>query len=135
MDDDRYATQRGRYLAKTTTLREPEAKAVAYAELGYSRYGIAREMGRNVGTVKDYLQVAQATYGLDAVRTLPTDDLSDPPDLERVEPGYHRELRDDAERAGWLALVRKYDDKLPAEWVADVVGAAREDGVRVDSSS
>jgi DNA-binding CsgD family transcriptional regulator len=131
MDDDRYATQRGRYLAKTTTLRKPEAEAVAYAELGYSRYGISTQMGKNEGTVKDYLHRVQALYGLDAISTLAPGEFDDPPELERVEPGYHTTLRDRDEQIMWIELVRKYDEKLPQEWVAEVVGSAREDGVPV----
>jgi DNA-binding CsgD family transcriptional regulator len=131
-DDDRYATQRSRYLAKTTELRKPEAKAVAYTERGYSFDGVAKQMDTSESTVKDYMQRAMALYGLEITETLLPDE--EPPDYddEEVEPGYHESLSE-YEREKWVKFVTRHQDKLPQEWAHDVVEAARADGVPVDT--
>lgn len=129
MDDDRYATQRGRYISRATELREPEAKAVAYSERGYSRHGIAKSIDRNENTVQDYLERAQARYGLNSILTLFPNQFDDPPELEPAEPGYHRNLSPKEEKIKWLKLVDKHSDKLPQEWVLAVFDAAEQDGL------
>lgn len=131
-DDDRYATQRSRYLAKTTELRKPEAKAVAYTERGYSFDGVAKQMDTSESTVKDYMQRAMALYGLEVTETLLPDE--EPPDYdgEEVEPGYHESLSE-YEREKWVKFVTRHQDKLPQEWAHEVVEAARADGVPVDT--
>lgn len=129
-DDDRYATQRGRYLAKTTELRKPEATAVAYTERGHSFDGVAKQMDTSESTIKDYMQRAMALYGLGITETLLPDE--EPPDYDQVEPGYHETL-DEYERKKWAEFVVRHREKLPQEWAHEVIEAAREDGVPVDS--
>lgn len=131
-DDDRYATQRGRYLAKTTELRKPEATAVAYTERGYSFDGVAKHMDTSESTIKDYMQRAMALYGLGITETLLPDE--EPPDYEgeEVKPGYHETL-DKQEREKWTTFVVRHQEKLPQEWAHEVIEAAREDGVPVDT--
>lgn len=130
-DDDRYATQRGRYLAKTTELRKPEAKAVAYTERGYSFDGVAKQMDTSESTVKDYMERAMALYGLEITETLLPDE--EPPDYDdEVDPGYHETL-DESDQEKWVKFVTRHQDKLPQEWAHEVVEAARDDGVPVDT--
>ncbi|USZ68868.1 hypothetical protein NGM10_03815 [Halorussus salilacus] len=130
MDDDRYATQRGRYLAQITELRKPEATAVAYTERGYSFDGVAKHMDTSESTIKDYMQRAMALYGLEITETLLPDE--EPPDYEKVEPRYHETLNEQ-EREKWVQFVVRHQDKLPQEWAYEVIEAAREDGVPVDT--
>jgi hypothetical protein len=127
IDEERYATQRGRYLARTTDLRAPEAKAISYAELGYSTIGISKQIDVSQSTVQEYLEKAMALYGLDIAETLLPDE--EPPDYERVEPGYHDTLSDE-EGSVWVKYVDRHRDKLPREWVHDVTSSAREDGLK-----
>lgn len=130
-DEDRYTTQRGRYIAKTTVLRDPEAKAVAYSERGYSFDGIAKHLDTSESTVQGYLERAMALYGLEVAATvLPSEE---PGEIERVEPGYHRTLESETERRKWLKFVKRHEEKLPTEWLHDVLEAARADGISVSS--
>ncbi|WP_224271046.1 hypothetical protein [Haloprofundus salinisoli] len=125
-DDDRYATQRARYLSRKTELRMVEAKAVAYSERGYSVSGMARAMDTNPGTAQGYLELAEAQYGFEITETthLPGEEVAD---YEPVEPGYHETLaRKDAQT--WVDLVEKHQKRLPATWAHNVLDAAREDG-------
>lgn len=130
MDDDRYATQRGRYLAKITDLRKREATAIAYTERGYSFGGVAKHMDTSESTVKEYMQRAMARYGLDIAETILPDE--DEPDYEQVEPGYHEGL-DKYDQEKWAKFVIRYEEKLPQEWVHSVLDAARKDGVSVET--
>lgn len=129
LSEDRYTTQRGRYLARTTDLREPEAEAVSYSELGYSISGISKKMDVSQSTIQEYLEKAMALYGLEIAETLLPDD--DPPDYERVEPGYHETIPEE-EQEVWVKYVDRHRDKLPKEWVHDVVSAAKEDGIELE---
>lgn len=130
MDDDRYAIQRGRYLAQITELRKPEATAIAYSERGYSFDGVAKHMDTSESTIKDYMQRAMALYGLEITETLLPDE--DEPDYEQVEPGYHKTL-DEGEREKWVTFVIRHQEKLPQEWCYKVTKAAQKDGVPVDT--
>lgn len=127
-DDERYAIQRARYLARSTQLRKIEGEAVAWAERGYSASGMAKEMDTSASTVRDYLKRARAEYGMEIgmVKVGPGDE---PPDYDRVEPGYHRDLPR-KERQEWVSLVADHTGKLPAEWVSDVLEEAESDGLR-----
>jgi DNA-binding CsgD family transcriptional regulator len=128
-DEDRYTTQRGRYIAKTTDLRDPEAKAVAYSERGYSFDGIAKELDTGESTVQGYMERAMALYGLEVAETLlPSEE---PADLEQVGSDYHKSLDSHSEKKKWLKFVKRHEEKLPTEWVHDVFQAARDDGINV----
>ena len=131
-DDSQYATRRGGYLARTTELRKVEGTAVAYSERGYSHRGIAQQMDSTVSTVRKYLGQAMARYGLEICETIVASE-EQAPDYEPVEPGYHR-TRTPRDQQIWLDHVRRHEGALPAEWVAAVDKAAREDGLRVDAS-
>ncbi|AFK18314.1 hypothetical protein E6P09_05985 [Haloferax mediterranei ATCC 33500] len=126
-DDNRYAVQRARYLARKTDLRQVEGETVAYCERGYSTLGIAKRTDTTQSTVQDYLELAEALYGWEATTTkvLPGEQ---PPDLEQVSPGYHRTLKTRQSKLDWLETVRKHESRLPQEWVAKVLAEAREDG-------
>lgn len=117
MDDNRYVTLRGRYLAKTTELRLPEGKAIAYAERGYSSNGISKHMGVSESTVKDYMRRAMALYGLEIAETLLPDES--PPDYDRVGSNYYESLKKE-EKQKWIEYVERYNDKLPQEWYNDI---------------
>ena len=121
MDDDRYATQRARYISRTTDLRKPEARAVAYSERGYSIRGAAKRLDTTESTVQAYLQRAMARYGLGVSETLLPGE--EPPELEEVSPEYHRELAGPEKRT-WLTYVDRHREKLPQEWVAGVEDSA-----------
>jgi len=126
LTDERYTIQRGRYLARTTDLRAPEAEAISYAELGYSTSGISKQIDVSQSTVQEYLEKAMALYGLEIAETLlPGEESSD---YERVEPGYHNTLQEE-ERSVWLTYVNRHRDKFPQEWVHEVISSAREDGI------
>ena len=124
--EGRFATQRGRLLARTTGLREKEALAVAYAELGYSANGISKKIETSESTVKEYLEKAMALYGMEITLTIDPD--QELPEYEQVEPGYHRSLPEE-ERQEWVKLVDRYKSKLPQEWANSVLESASEDGV------
>lgn len=128
MDVHRYATQRGRYLTRTTDLREPEAKAIAYTERGYSINGVAKNIDTSESTVKTYMERAMAMYGLEITETLLPNE--EPPDYEAVDPGYHRTLENEANQKKWLKYVDRYREKLPQEWVHSVLEEAKEDGFK-----
>ena len=129
MDDERFATLRARLISRTNPeLREKEAQAVAYSELGYSVNGISTEMDTTTSTVKQYLEKAMALCGMDITLTIDPD--GELPEYKRVEPGYHRTI-DGEERDEWLKLIERHSSKLPKEWVNSVLDEAREDGLSV----
>lgn len=127
MDDERYATQRSRYLARKTDLRKPEALAVAYSERGYSFNGAAKRMDASESTVKKYMERAMALYGLEIAETiLPDEDI---PDYERVDSEYPQTLTHEQERERWIQLVDRHQENLPQEWVNEVLEQAEHDGL------
>lgn len=63
---DRAATERGRYLARTTALDDRPAKAVALSEMGFSDAGIARRIDATEATVTGYLDAVIERYGIGA---------------------------------------------------------------------
>lgn len=80
-DDDRIAPRRGKRLAKTSELTEPEARALAYRWQGYSHSGIAKRVDRTEATVATYMKRAEDLFGPRVTQTkLP----GEPHDL----PGY-----------------------------------------------
>lgn len=128
MDEAREVTQRARYIGRTTELREIEAKAVAYSEQGYSFNGVAKQIDVAESTTQQYMERAMALYGLDiAEPILPNEDY---PDYERVGPGYHRQLHKKDQKL-WIKYVDRHRDKLPQEWVHNVIETAREDGIKI----
>lgn len=129
VSSNRFTTQRARFLARSTKLREPEAKAVAYSEAGYSISGISKNIDVSQSTVQEYLERAMALYGLDICETLLPNET--PTEVERVNPGYHNQL-DKEDRSKWLTYVRRHKDKLPQEWVHEVIDSAKEDGYASD---
>ena len=90
--DERLAHERARYLETTTDLRAAEADAVAYAELGYSSSGIAKQIDSGESTVRAYLARTIAGYGPEAVHARATGDFETdrdlkPADADDVEDG------------------------------------------------
>jgi len=128
-DDDRYATQRGRYLSRTTELRKPEAKAVAYSELGYSSNGIAKKLDTGESTVEGYLEKAIARYGFEICEFVFTGE-EELPDYDPVDPDYFQDRPAKTDRKKWVDMVERYGDKLPADWVNDVLDTAEDARVR-----
>jgi DNA-binding CsgD family transcriptional regulator len=127
MEDERYARQRSSFLVRTTDLREPEAEAIAYSELGYSISGIGKMIDTSGSTVQNYLERAMALYGLDIAEPAPKEDLQQ--SCELIEPGYHRTLESDKEKEEWVKFVDRHRDKIPQEWVHEVLEAAESDGI------
>jgi len=75
--DDRAATERARYLDRTTSLDRDRAEAVAYAELGFSDAGIANRITVTEGTVTAWLDEVADRFGVEAVHATPADDRGD----------------------------------------------------------
>lgn len=132
MDEERYVQQRARFIARTTDLREPEAKAVAYMEKGYSQRGAAKQLDSTESTVQAHLERAMARYGLSITETLLPNE--EPPEISEVQPGYHRELPHEDEQLIWLTYVDRHQKKLPPDWVAEVLNAAKKDGIKPNIS-
>lgn len=63
---DRAATERSRYLARTTALDERPAKAVALSEMGFSDAGIAKRLDATEATVTGYFDAVVERYGIGA---------------------------------------------------------------------
>lgn len=63
---DRAATERARYLTRTTALDDRPAKAVALSEMGFSDAGIAKRIDATEATVTDYLDAVVERYGIGA---------------------------------------------------------------------
>jgi hypothetical protein len=86
-DDDRAATERARYLDRTTSLDRDHAEAVAYAELGYSDAGIAKRMPVTEATVTAWLDAVADRYGAEAVYPTPVDERGDltPRETRRID--------------------------------------------------
>ena len=124
MNEERYATRRTSYLARTTELRRPEANAVAWSELGYTHAGITKRIDSSEGTVKQYLERAMARYGVEISHAVMPD--TEPPDYEIVGPDYLDELSREVKKQ-WLRLVDQHRNSLPQEWVAKVEEAAEEE--------
>lgn len=68
-DEDREATERGRYLARRHRLREQVALAVAYRELGYTASGIAGKVDVTPSTVQAWLDDVAERFGKRAIET------------------------------------------------------------------
>lgn len=104
--DERLAHERARYLEATTSLRDDEADALAYSELGYSTSAIARELGSTASTVTTYLERAIAAYGPEAAHARSSPELTLEGDLAPVTerdvrewPAHYRDVwRDAVER-------------------------------------
>lgn len=128
LSDERYAKQRGSMLARQLDLRKVEAMAVAYAERGYSRSGIAKEMDTSEGTVEQYHQKAMALYGFEILETKDVD--NELPEYERVDADYFRS-RPRADQKTWVKMVLDENNRLPMEFVNDVKENALADGLRV----
>lgn len=122
--DERFATQKGRYIAKTTELRKNEGTAIAWSELGYSNGGIAKKMDTSEGTVSSWKGRAMALYGLEIAHALlPEEERRE---FEQVTPSYIDDLEPRERRVAWLEKVLRHEDKLPQEWVANVKERAME---------
>jgi len=116
-DLDTRANERARYIEATTELREPEADAVAYSELGFSHAGIAKKIDATPSTVGDYLQRAIAQYGPEAAHAraqLQRDrDLDVVTDEQIAQwPPHYREV--------WRDAVESHPDRAPDAATPDV---------------
>jgi hypothetical protein len=80
---DRWTSRRAEYLKATTILSHREGLAVAYSERGFSDAGIAKQIDRTAGTVRNYLDRAVAYAGPAARYPRPEPEIKR--DLERVE--------------------------------------------------
>ena len=110
---DHEARERGRYLARTTTLTEREARAIAYSELGYSDSGIAKRIECEGATVKRYRERAAARYGHRAIEPKPSQ--------ERGHTDLATVTKDEitayppGTREWWVEAARGHPDMAP-EW-------------------
>ena len=110
--DERLAHKRARYLEATTNLRTAEADAVAYAELGYSSSGIAKQIDSGESTVRSYLERTIAAYGPESVYARATVEFETDADLAPVEsrdveewPGHYVDA--------WLNAVGNHPERAP----------------------
>ena len=119
LDTDAKAKRRAAYLRRTTELTDREADALAYAELGFSYRGVAKQIDSTAGTVQTYLERAAATYGphIAGCRIHFQIDL----DLEPVEPS-DTERWVSGVRERWFALVERHPDRAP-DWCDSEVPA------------
>jgi DNA-binding CsgD family transcriptional regulator len=123
--DERYATQRSSYLVRITNLRETEAEAIAYSELGYSDSAIASKMDTSQSTVSGWKERAMALYGLEIAHPLLPDE--ERRDITQVGPEYLDELEPEERRVVWLEAVIKNENKIPMEWHNSVLEYAKEE--------
>lgn len=78
-DGERAAAERGRYLTRVHQgLRDEQARAVAYRELGWSSSGIARKVDVGKATVQTWLEQVATRHGLRAVETKPESEREGP---------------------------------------------------------
>lgn len=68
-----------------------------------------------------------ALYGLEIAETLLPEE--GPPDYERVEIGYHKQLKEE-EQVKWIKYVDRHRERLPQSWVNSVIESAKEDGIK-----
>lgn len=136
LPDHRFATQRAQYLARTTELRQNEAKAVAYSEQGRVWAWIGRELDTNADTVKSWMERAMARYGLEISHTLlPSQLQEDPttPEYDPVSPDYFDQIPQ-AEHEEWIEYVERHSTRLPISWVQEVLEEARDRGYAVSTT-
>lgn len=110
--DERLAHERARYLEATTNLRAAEADAVAYAELGYSSSGIAKQIDSGESTVRSYLERTIAAYGPESVHARARGEFETDADLAPVEPGDVEEWPEHYVDA-WLDAVGGHPERAP----------------------
>lgn len=76
--DDAKAKQQGKVFAARFGLRKRVGKALAYKRLGYSASGVAKRVGVNKGTAKDYLDAVADRFGEEALWPYHADESNDP---------------------------------------------------------
>jgi hypothetical protein len=113
------AKERGRYIAATTALRDAEAEAIAYSELGFSEAGIAKKIDSTTSTVGEYLDRAVAQYGPEIAHARA--DFDAERDFEEVTaeeisswPTHYRET--------WRDAVDRHPDRAPEAATPDLSG-------------
>lgn len=111
------AKERGRYVAATTDLRDAEAEAIAYSELGFSEGGIAKKIDSTTSTVGEYLDRAVAQYGPEVAHARA--DFQPQRDFEEVTadritewPTHYRET--------WRDAVEAHPDRAPDDAMPEV---------------
>jgi hypothetical protein len=75
-DEDRWTTERARYVEQTTPLDRTDAEIVAWAELGYSHAGISKAVELGPSTVKSHFDEIEAVVGPTALMTRKPDELA-----------------------------------------------------------
>lgn len=112
--DEPLAHKRARYLESTTNHRAAEADAVAYAELGYSSSGIAKQIDSGESTVRAYLARTIAGYGPEAVYARATGDFETDRDLAPVDADALEAWPEHYVDA-WLDAVASHPDRAPED--------------------
>jgi len=126
VSDERYATQRGSQLARTTDLGRKAAEAIAWSEKGYSRSAIASRMDSTAGTIKDYHERAMAMYGFEILEehVAEGDGL---PEYDRVDADYLEESgRTRDELKDWVRMVLNNEGRLEVEMTNTVRDQAQD---------
>lgn len=112
--DEPLAHKRARYLESTTNHRAAEADAVAYAELGYSSSGIAKQIDSGESTVRAYLARTIAGYGPEAVYARATGDFETDRDLAKVDADAVEAWPEHYVDA-WLDAVGSHPERAPED--------------------
>jgi len=120
LPDARYVDQRKSFLARDTRLRRIEARSIAWAELGYTRAGMASDEKLNTSesTVQTYHEKALALYGFEILEWRAAEDIA-PPSYSRVDPAYLDKLKRPDQRR-WLEAIERHENALPSSWVDSV---------------
>lgn len=114
-EEDRWARHRARYLERGTDLRYPEALALAYSELGYTRSAIARKdpLDTTKSTVKSYHERIAAQYGIHTLNAKHPGEFDRQTELTEVTledvKSYPRKTRED-----WYKMAVRNIDDVPA---------------------
>ena len=110
--DEPLAHKRARYLESTTNHRAAEADAVAYAELGFSLCGIAKQIDSGESNARSYLERTIAAYGPESVYTRATGEFNTGFDLAAVKP---RDVQEWPEQYvdAWLDAAGGHPERAP----------------------
>ena len=115
---DREARARGRLLSATSNVTPREARAVAFAELGFSASGTADRAEQAEGTVKRYWNRAAVQYGHEAIVPKPAAERGE----TRLEPITEDEVMAYPRRTRqwWLATAADHHDMAP-DWAYNII--------------
>ncbi|MGB9966135.1 hypothetical protein [Halobacterium hubeiense] len=133
MDDDqeeeRYAKRRANYLERHLDVRDVEAQAIAWSEMGYTDSAIAKKMDSTKGTVSNWQERVAVEYGQEVLFPQVREERGD---YERLDDEDVLELP--RERREWYyGLVESHTDRAP-EFARSLVNMDSETIEEVDAN-